>query len=162
MFITQCKSLGRSRQVCREKKGLVCLVTDKQRLLKASLIDHLSSNILCSRKNFLTSKPEMVSPSSYILWKSLSSPCPNHSLTCTILRVYLPSKQPNGRAYWLILLCVLPTIYHSSVMQSRYLDSVLNFYCYSLQCTQSSTKGILAVQANLSCSSLNEAKHNFK
>lgn len=38
MFITQCKSLGQSRQVCREKKGLVCLVTDKQRLLKTSLI----------------------------------------------------------------------------------------------------------------------------
>lgn len=38
VFITQCKSLGQSRQVCGEKKGLVCLVTNKQRLLKTSLI----------------------------------------------------------------------------------------------------------------------------
>lgn len=38
MFITQCKSLGQSRQVCGEKKGLVCLVTNKQRLLKTSVI----------------------------------------------------------------------------------------------------------------------------
>lgn len=34
MFITQCKSLGQSTQVCREKKGLVFVVIDKQRLLQ--------------------------------------------------------------------------------------------------------------------------------
>ena len=51
------------------------------------------SNVLCSIKNFITSKAQIVSPSSYILWKSLSSTCPNHSLVCSILRVFLSSKQ---------------------------------------------------------------------
>ena len=57
------------------------------------LSDHLFIKRTLSIKNFITSKAQIVSPSSYILWKSLSSPYPNHSLVCSILRVFLPSKQ---------------------------------------------------------------------